>query len=570
MALKAVKQLYPELELHMVVRERFEAAAKKVHWLDGVFTLPTRQLIGPVLTGENTIRQSLGDAARWVSPLVEKPWDFVVNWSFSSASSYLAGLVPAFVKLGYSRRTDNTFACEDGWSQYMQAFVQDRVDQNIHVTDILTTQLLTALQIHLGEPENVGNNTVTSKAFFATDPPPREVFDSPFTKWIAIQLGASQKEKTWKAGSWARTASIIMNNHPECGIILLGGREERELETAFMNSLEADFAGNGRVRSFVGATDFDKWASIIGSCQWLFSADTAAVHLASVLGTRVLNVSVGPVKLAETGPYGNGHYVVSSAHEDVTPEAVYAAWSYGSGEWSHNLRVPFEKHAEGLGIGKDVLSNARVQRSKIRPSEEGGGVVYEPMIKRELRVGEWIGMAMGHIARTWYCGWTPAVGSEITRDLVSRTLVQSLRQAEKQLAVLSRLLVEGHLMASSISRKSMSLHSQKIMDVRDRMEIQELGAKLAELDQHIDAATASHVVLEPIGKMSKVLMHNLHGNSLVEISRASAAAYQQLNHGAGILRDWIKHTLSLARPVAVMDANVVSLASRRAGKESTT
>ena len=86
MALRAAKQLYPELEIHFVARERFAAAAKRVPWIENVITLPTDKLIGPVITGESSQTQAMGDIARWIAPLVRDTWDIVVNWSYSESS----------------------------------------------------------------------------------------------------------------------------------------------------------------------------------------------------------------------------------------------------------------------------------------------------------------------------------------------------------------------------------------------------------------------------------------------------------------------------------------------------
>ena len=51
MALRAAKQLYPQLEIHFLVRERFSNAAKRISWLSSVITLPTDALLGPFLAG---------------------------------------------------------------------------------------------------------------------------------------------------------------------------------------------------------------------------------------------------------------------------------------------------------------------------------------------------------------------------------------------------------------------------------------------------------------------------------------------------------------------------------------
>ncbi|MGZ6333355.1 MAG: glycosyltransferase family 9 protein, partial [Bdellovibrionota bacterium] len=59
MALRAAQQLYPEMEIHFVAREKFAHAAKRVPWIKNVITLPTESLLTPVLNGEKTETQAL-------------------------------------------------------------------------------------------------------------------------------------------------------------------------------------------------------------------------------------------------------------------------------------------------------------------------------------------------------------------------------------------------------------------------------------------------------------------------------------------------------------------------------
>ena len=66
MALRAAKQLYPELEIHLIARERFAEAARRVPWISQVIEFPTDRLVQPVLTGQLTEQQALGELARWI------------------------------------------------------------------------------------------------------------------------------------------------------------------------------------------------------------------------------------------------------------------------------------------------------------------------------------------------------------------------------------------------------------------------------------------------------------------------------------------------------------------------
>lgn len=576
MALRAAKQLYPQLEIHFVARERFAAAAKRTPWIERVITLPTDDLLGPVLKGEKLERQAMGDLARWAAPIIEQPWDMVVNWSYSEPSSYLAALAPGRVKLGYTRnRKDLSFSSADGWSHYIQALVQSGVPQNIHLTDILTTQLLTALQIHYGDPANEGNAPVTSKSFFQLEIGERDLSWGDFSrKWIGIQLGAGAESKSWSPSSWARFARQILKKHPECSLVLLGGKDDSARAKEFLAELASDL-GRGRetrnVLSLVGETDFDLWASVIGRCSWVIAGDTAVVHLASVLGTRVFNLSIGPVRWSETGPYGNGHYVISSnqpcagctnrsretvehsCRTDVTPEAVYAAWSYASSEWAHRRQSTIEQHFTAVGA-EGLLPSIRVHRSRIRASNDGGGVVYEPLIQRSLELGEWLGMVNGHIARSWYCGWVPPVGGELSRPAVGPQLLQKLRELDEAAQVLNKICEQAGRSAKELRERSSRLRSEKIMGLRERDELRVLGRKLMDLDALVERMGKAHPGLLGFSHMAKVLMHNLRSTQLSDLGQESANCYRQLGEGVAILSDWLKHTMSLARPVALAPA----------------
>jgi ADP-heptose:LPS heptosyltransferase len=567
MALRAAKQLYPSLEIHFIARERFADAVKRVSWIEKVITFPTEAILGPVLVGEKEERQALGDLARWIGPLIKDPWDMVVNWSYSESSSYLTGLIPSRVKLGFSRRKDTSFCSLDGWSHYMQAIVQGGIEQNIHLTDILTTQILTALQIHFGEPLTDGNTPVTSKSFFTLESKSNDFewhWRDLSRKWIAIQLdGEAMGARGWSADQWAKLIQKILSKNPSHSIVLLGTREDSKKAGAIVSILshllDRDPVASKQILSIVGETDFDLWASVISNCQWLFSNDSTAIHLASVLGTRILNLAFGSSNWRETGPYGNGHYVVTRTHpsplasetlSEITPDAVYAAWSYAASEWSHRRQMSLEEHFRQLGC-EGLLGFTRIFRSKIRSTQEGGGVFYEPLSGKSLPESVWMGMVLGHIARAWYCGWVPPIGQELRRERLGPNLVQKLREMEESSRVLSHIYNEASLTALALNKKSSKLKSEKIMGLQDRAELQELSRKLQDLDALVERLGKAQPELNAFLNMSKVLMHNLRGEALSELGKETAACYRQLNEGVSIMKEWLQYSLQLAKPVVV-------------------
>lgn len=571
MALRAANQLYPDLEIHFLTRECFAHATKRVPWIKKVITLPTEDIIHPIINNPNNERESLTKIAKWIEPLLDEPWDFLVNWSYSQSSSYLTGLIPARIKLGYSRSNDNRFTSVDGWSDYIQAILQGGSTQNIHLTDILTTQILTALQIHIGDPTEGGNAPVTSKHFFSLELDEKDIqnreknLNSSFPglhwgefstrKRIGLQLRFGDDDQTWNIKNWALLAFYILKNNPECDIVLLGENKDLERYHEFQSELRNKINDlpniQKRILSLIGETDFDLWASSISRCHWLIANNTAAIHLASVLGTRVLNISIGDTRWLETGPYGNGHYVIESSV--VTPEIAYATWSYGISEWSHQRKHTLLQHLIQLGWD-NYAETIRVYRSKIRGAQEGGGVCYESLLKSPFRLEDWTAMVMGHIARSWYCGWAPPVGQELSRSMMNPLLLKSLRELDESSEVLLKVCEEARKTSLTLKLKSAHLKSEKIMKLGDREELKSLGKKILDLDNLMERLGKTHFPLLPFTRMSKVMMHNLKGTQLTELGTESAESYRLLTDGVKILREWIKYSIELAKPTMVLES----------------
>jgi len=582
MALRAAQQLYPELEITFIAHEAFAGAAERCPWVSRVISLPTEDLVRPMISKKRTAYSLVPEVAGWIEPILNDTFDVVLNWTYSEASSYLAGILPARVRLGYSRRRDGTLSVVDGWSHYIHSIVQTETLQSIHLTDILTTQLLTALQIHFDEPlEDAGNQTVTSKSFFEIQKAPYvcDGWNHPGIRWIAIQLGASSADKTWDPIEWAKLASRILRRHDETRIILLGGQKEKELEARFFEALRNEERATGtgssvfekRIFSKVGKTSFDLWAQILADAQWVLSADTAALHLAAVLGTRVLNVSLGPVRFRETGPYGNGHYVVKSQtrEEPLTAEAVYAVWTYATTEWQHRRELPIQEHFKNLECAA-LFPKVEIYRSKIRASESGGGIHYESLIDSKITMENWFSQVLGHLAREWYCGWVPPVGQELERAEVSPELVQNLRKLSEGIEVLDKIYGETIRSAEELLRKTKSLKSENLMKLSDREKIHELGKKIEELDALSERVGGAQEPLLPIHRLAKILMHNLTGKRVADVAEETVGVYRFLRVGITGLRNWTNHTLSLARPVAVETRAPVIFLSDKAPRNNIT
>jgi len=447
--------------------------------------------------------------------------------------------------------------CLDGWTHYMQAIIQGKVKQNIHVTDLLTTQLLTALQIHEGEPPTQGS--AAPKRFFELNLSRSglpELMQSQ-TKWIGIQLGASQASKCWPVNEWQNLIEKILARHSDYGIMLFGSKKESPLLQDLLDNGNFKPEDFSRILPLVGQSHFDEWAYAISRCHWLMSADTAAIHLASTVGTRVLDISFGSSRFEETGPYGSGHVIV--ANQDGLPpsaDAVYGVWSMHHSDWNRDKTRSLEDHFAELGISQE-LDQLVAKKSRVRSPDDGGGVVYESLLKNPVSLSDWSSRVMGDIARTWYCGWVPPVGQGLAQDELSPELIRTLREAIPLAEEVERDYVHAQQLTQQISTKSGKLKSDRLMPIEEKRELGRLAQELSELEENVKAKSSKSILLDGFQKMHTVMMHNLKGTQLKEIAIESSSSFGQLLEGVRILKNWAKHTLELSKPRKISENSSV-------------
>lgn len=187
-------------------------------------------------------------------------------------------------------------------------------------------------------------------------------------------------------------------------------------------------------------------------------------------------------------------------------------------------------------------------------------MVYEPLIRRALLADDWVSLVLGHIARAWYCGWTPPIGQELNRDNVGPALLKDLRSLRTPCEELVRLCEEGARISDQISEKARSLVSDKVMSAEDRTVVTRLSAALQDIEAKMEKVTSEHRGLKAFSQMTRVMMHNLQGESLRELGRESAFCYRKMSEGIKTFKLWLDHTFQLTRPRVVDRDNVVGIA----------
>ncbi len=491
LASRAIAHHYPQAQLTFLTRESTASFAERSEWIDTVISIPRES-------------KSISDISKFVSNVLESRFEVSVNWSSTRSSAILLDLIPAVVRLGRRIGLNGEFEDCDAWSMVMHSLEWGGIHQDIHIADMQTTQVLTALQIHVGESQE--KSVVSRQLFRALTPALIPVWaQRPHgIRWVAID-----------GDDWERlaleSAQQIVRRHGDAGVVWVGKKGP---------SVAMD-----RMISLTGKLELDQYIQVLSHCQWLITKDPVLASLASLLQVKVIMIADTGAALS-AAPYGNGHLRIVTSH-NLSPDFIHAVYSYGATEWMHNGKKDFLKHLEQLSVVADA-KGVEVQRSRIRQPDEGGGVAYVDLLKHGTKKSEWDRIATARVLRSWLCGWVPEIDFDLAQIQVDSDLTVAIQKSFESWPVARRITLEAIQSAIALQGIAVERRSLRMMGIEEDQKIRDIGAKIAELEVLLTRLAQVETSLGPIVQMQRLLMHNLPGSGLSELAISTQQVWEMV------------------------------------------
>ncbi len=321
--LKALRRSHPEEELHLLVRERFAEATEGLEAFGvRVHTLPTKKILAPFfLASGDPVRDeaaALNALYDSLQPLHATKFSRIVNLSFSPFSSFLTDELAAesgATVAGYTRHSDGYLKIPDDSSAYFYAQAGIGKWNRYHVCDIFASVAGVELR-----PEDYSHpGRVGSKG-----------------NAVLVHLWASQPSKCYPPEMWADVLRGLVHA-VDGAIVLIGSAGERAMSEAVCAKVKS-----GRVLNRVGQSSLSELGRWVGEADLVIGADSAPVQIASLTGTRVLNLSCAAVNFWETGPLTEGSRILwAEEMHQITIGSILAeaASVLGGGRPSENCIV---------------------------------------------------------------------------------------------------------------------------------------------------------------------------------------------------------------------------------------
>ena len=204
----------------------------------------------------------------------------VINLSFRPEAAMAMARLSAAQYLG-AVKDDKGLHIHGFWQLYRHSLTQNNHHNTLHWADLNRLDLTEGL---------------------ATIPKKHHKLSCLRNRRLGLVLGASNTAKHPDLPFWISLTKALLRE----GYLpfFFGGPREKNLGEALAKAVQlpkANLAGKLSLR------DVANWFTSLSLC---ISPDTGPMHLADWLGVPVLNLSMGPVRAHETGPYTPGQYVL--------------------------------------------------------------------------------------------------------------------------------------------------------------------------------------------------------------------------------------------------------------------
>jgi len=291
-----LKEKHPAVRITLLVSSAFSEICNYIPFVDRVFSIDINDVVSKLNSGR------LVECFYYLEDIIDKVnstcYDLTINFTHSSDSAVLTSLINTKEIRGLGIDPEGHTIKKHPWIRYFFNVIPGRDFNPFHLCDMYI---------------KAGGAMPGRKGLYLNVHPDTE-------KWvdtilgengagkrdlvIGLQLGASAEEKRWPVRSFAALANRLVET-TGAKIVLTGSEKE--------TVLGKEFEDIARIKAInlIGKTDLKELAALLKRCDLLISNDTGPLHIATAVGTTTINISLASVHFRETGPYGEGHYVIA-------------------------------------------------------------------------------------------------------------------------------------------------------------------------------------------------------------------------------------------------------------------
>jgi heptosyltransferase I len=274
----AIKTQWPQSHITWVVKRQWADLVERAEGIDRVWPVET--------TVRSWIRE--GRALR------AQRFDLAIDLQGLFRSGLLARVSGAPTRIGFANGREGS-----PWFYTHRVPVLSpdthAVDRYLSVAAALGASLpdKPRFRFRLQEEDMTVVRTLCQSRDFSVDKP-----------WVAMNIGARWPTKRWPLEYFSAVVDQLRETHRD-PVVMIGGAEERAYTKRLRALTKFPFI------DLCGEIPLGYLPALLSKATAMITNDSGPMHIAAALGIPVVAI-FGPTSAARTGPYGEGHHVLTS------------------------------------------------------------------------------------------------------------------------------------------------------------------------------------------------------------------------------------------------------------------
>lgn len=299
---KGLKNKYFDAEIDFLAMSSFSGILENFEGIKEVITLNDSKLVDEI---EQNFWEAYLEINHKLEYLNQKNYDLLVNPVISIQSSYFAYLINAKEKRGMIFTKDKEQGVYSDWSSYLLANQHHIGEHSINLVNIFAGTANTKFDIEDYRLQTKREAYESIKRIFQKEVYKSEQQSTESFKIIGIHIGASQSNKCWDS-TYFKDLIIRLTQNKRLIVLLFGGYKEKDIAD-FFNDFQ-----NPQFFNWIGRFNLNELIAAISECHLFICNDTGPMHIAASGKIPIINISLGPVSMWETGPYSLNSLVIQA------------------------------------------------------------------------------------------------------------------------------------------------------------------------------------------------------------------------------------------------------------------
>lgn len=515
-AIRDIKSQYPQYRVILIARSQFVKPLDFIFkdLVDKIYALNTKQILQHSET--QNLNSTIKHLDLFLYEIQSETIDVLVNLSFSKSSAYLSTLIKAKHKVGAYFDLNNRMCIDDKWSQMLFSTVM-RGSLNPYALVDLFRNI-------------IGIKPTLKPTLEIVDDKKRNIIIHPF---------ASQERKAWKAAKWVEVIYRTLKENDNITITIVGAKSEISKSSQILeNPLLKTF--NTRLNNLTGKTTIEQLATEVKNAKLFVGHDSMVGHLAALVNTTTLTISLGSVRPQETTPYHDRAYNLAPRTKCFP---CFPSDQCANFQCQHDIPHQVISSTIKLLITKNEVTAQEIKKNISSFHLSSINFYKSKFINHQMNLDNLIegNLDTPEIFRNLYrVTWSFIIGN--LEEAVPFPRISQTTHKE-MLATLSGLqhLFELSDFGKRYSRYILEEISSPTPSI---VKIKDYSKKIDEIDQLQGLVQKTSAYLVPFIDYFAVRKANLAGSNIVELTENSYYAFEECGNLSRVLYELIENSIA--------------------------